>query len=234
MSVVIGIETENFVIIASDSQATTSSGKVMSAGKLISAREDLTVGLVGTLHWQRWVIDCLSTSAPDEEAMTDIYLATPVGLDPKRANEFRWLLENIPESTGDDESCFAILASPRGLYLVDGAGVVPLMRSTYEGRVSEPIAVSAVGSGADFALGAALTHMTLFSQLGTSVDNAEVLENVVTNALATTYRFDPSCSGVCRLRIFRKDEADAAPAPVRLRVLNREENEDEDEDEDVH
>ena len=231
MSVVIGIETENFVIIASDSQATTSSGKVTSAGKLISAREDLTVGLVGTLHWQRWVIESLSTSAPDDSTLTGRFVATPVGLDPERANEFRWLLENLPDDGGEDESCFALLASPRGLYLVDGAGVVPLMRSNYEGRVKEPVAISAIGSGADFALGAALTHITLFGQFNTSVDDLEVLENVVTNALSITYRFDPSCSGACRFRIFRKDQAKTAPPPSVFSRLSLDEDEDGGEDE---
>ena len=202
MSVVIGIQTDHFVVIASDSQATTSSGRVMSAGKLINAHSDLTVGLVGTLHWQKWVINQLSAAAPDPEEITDANVATPVGLDPERALEFRWLLDNIPESEGEDESCFALLASPRGIYLIDGAGVVPLVPSNYDGRLSKAVVISAVGSGADFALGAILTHLAVFDQLGRDIDDFAILENVIVNALATTYRFDPSCSGPPRIRSF--------------------------------
>lgn len=228
MSVVIGIQTDRFVVIASDSQATTSSGKVMSAGKLINARPDLTAGLVGTLHWQKWVINHLATSAPDPDETTDVFLATPVGLEPDRALEFRWLLDNIPESEGEDESCFALLASPRGLYLIDGAGVVPLMASDYDRRLSKPAVVTAIGSGADFALGAVLTHLTIFDQLGRDFDDIAIIENVINNALATVYRFDPSCSGQPRIRVFDREGAHTSRTHRPVRVLD---DTDEDEDE---
>lgn len=221
MSVVIGIQTDRYVIIASDSQATTSSGKVMSAGKLINAREDLTVGLVGTLHWQKWVINHLATDAPSPDDVTDSLLATPVGLSPERTAEFRWLLDNVPETDGEDDNCLAMLASPRGLYLIDGAGVVPLMASTYEGRLTEPAVIAAIGSGADFALGAVLTNLALYVQFDHTYDDAKILENVILNALATVYRFDPSCSGQARMRIFERSEAvrPTARRPARTPVF---------------
>ena len=236
MSVIIGIETPNYVIIGSDSQSTTMNGAVASSAKLISATERTVVGLVGTLHWQKWVVDALSTSSPDPEELADRFLACPLGLTPERALEWRWLLANMPED-GVEEGCGAMIATPLGLYLVDGAGVVPLVETDHERRLAVPVAMHALGSGGDFALGAALTHLAILSQLKNEYDDEEVLRSIVVNAVDTARRLDPGCSGAVRLRIYRKSAYLPTEVPNVLRGRDDEDDEDDeddDTDEDVH
>lgn len=148
--------------------------------------------------------------------------------------EWRWLLANMPED-GVEEGCGAMVATPLGLYLVDGAGVVPLVETDHERRLSVPVAMHALGSGGDFALGAALTHLSILSQLKNDYDDEDVLRSVVVNAVDAARRLDPGCSGATRLRIYSKSFHLAAEAP---NVLRRREDEDEDvdddTDEDVH
>jgi hypothetical protein len=202
MSVVLGIETPKFVLIASDSQATTANGILMSSGKLIAVGPHAVVGLVGTLHWQKWAMNDLSESQPEYGADEDA--PRPIGLSAHRSADFRWLLDNMPEDVGGDEHCAAMAATAHGVYLIDGAGVVPVMPHDYDGRIKTPVAMAAIGSGADFVLGSVLAHLAILSQVETDYDDPTFLVNAVSNALSTAYRFDPSCSGPINFRLFTK------------------------------